>query len=269
MASAPKPVPPVLKPITQFVTRGRELVRAKKDEAIAYHCFKHAMDIGLKLHDKSPESEAFLMDLMTELEAMKPHLAGRSREEQKEACETFAKSVLAQADAQEQAGVVDKGTAQAYYAASTFFEILKQFDPNGQLDPDTKQLVLYAKYRANEIITALKEGRVPVFDMGAPNAASDEAPGPTTSPSAPPPAPRDDIPMAKPIPASVVPPLSSSAPPVTMRAPTSFGQPITSLSKAKKSDCLEYIKFARAALEAEDVPLTIERLQAALSMLHQ
>jgi vacuolar protein sorting-associated protein VTA1 len=266
------PIPPVLKPITPYVQRGRELMRANGDEVIAYHCFKHAMDMGIKLNDKSPECQGFLMELMHDLETMKPHLKGRSQEDLKATCEAFGNAVFQRADAIDQAGNADKSTAQSFYAASSFFEILKQFDPSKELDPDIKQMVIYAKWKAADILKALKEGRKPT--PGGKGGSDDfqedtHAPPPVaaTKASSPVSTTHEDVPVARPAQtthASVTPPPSTS----DTRRTATFTRQASSLSKPRKADCLEYIKFARAALEADDVALTVERLQAALALLH-
>jgi vacuolar protein sorting-associated protein VTA1 len=58
------------------------------------------------------------------------------------------------------AGLASKETAKTYYAAVTFFQILDQFGSDDDGAADRKQC-LYAKWKATDILTALKEGRVP------------------------------------------------------------------------------------------------------------
>jgi len=268
MASNDK-VPAVLKPINPFILRARELIRAGGDKVVAYHCFKHAMDLGLKLNDKSPECKAFLMELIKELETMNPSIQGKSQDELKTICENFAQNVFQRADAIDKAGNADKGTAQSYYAAATFFEILKQFSPDKELDPDIKQEVVYAKWRAAEIVRAIKEGRkpeppnssgdMPSYSEDHQDAHDTRDEQPHIPPAVQAPPPRNDIPIARP-------PAPGMAVPARV---ASYGQPVTALSKPKRADCLETLRFARAAIEADDIPAAIERLQAVLALLHE
>jgi vacuolar protein sorting-associated protein VTA1 len=259
-------IPAVLKPITPYVLRGRELMKVKGDEVVAYHCFKHAMDLGIKLNDKSPECQGFLLHLMGELETMNQHLKGRSQEELKTICENYAQAVFQRADSVDKAGNADQSTAKTFYAAASFFEILKQFDPAKELEPDIKQLVIYSKWKAADILKAIKEGRKPT--PGGPQDGStpdhhEDAPhsNPSPPPAAPTFTPKEDIPVAR--------PAAVHAPSAPAARNQTFTRQVSSLSRTKKADCLEYIKFARAALEADDVDMTIERLQAALALLHE
>jgi vacuolar protein sorting-associated protein VTA1 len=263
-------VPLVLKPINPYILRGRELTKANGDKLVAFHCFKHAMDMGIKLNDKSPECQGFLMELIGELEAMKPSIAGKSQEELKSACENFAQAVFQRADGIDKAGNADKATAQSFYAAASFLEILKQFSPEKELDPDIKQLAVYAKWRAAEIVKAIREGRKPTppgNGEGVEEHGHSEEDAPSLPPAAPTHSPASaSIPVARPPAPGVTVTSSPSAP---ARPTASFMRQASSLNKAKKADCLENIRFARAALEADDIGATVERLNAVLALLHE
>ena len=54
--------------------------------------------------------------------------------------------------------MADKGTARTFYAAGNFFDILAQF---GELSEEVKQKKKYAKWKAADILAAIKEGRAP------------------------------------------------------------------------------------------------------------
>ena len=259
------PIPPLLKPITPYVQRGRELMRAKGDEVVAYHCFKHAMEMGIKLNDKSPESQGLLIEIMNDLETMKPHLAGISKDDLKDKCESFAQAVFDRADAIDLAGNADRSTAQTFYAAASFFEILKQFNDNRELDPEIKKMTIYSKWKAAEILKAVKEGRKPSPGGTAGGDASGEDHHESEPSQLPVTPAREKVADFIPVAHMVETPKPSSEPRKPM---TPFTRQMSSLSKAQKSDCLEYIKFARAALEADDIQATVERLQAALALLH-
>jgi len=261
-------IPPELKPITAYVLRGKELIRSGADEVVAYHCFKYAVELGIKLNDKSTECKDFLIELMTELEAMKPHLQGKSDEDLRAACENFAQAVFQRADSIDKAGNSDKSTAQTFYAASTFFDILKQFSEHKDLEPDIKQQAKYAKYRAAEILRAIKEGRKPIpSDMPEEGNAFEAASSSGPAQQQPPPhEAEEDIPVAYSVKTSQV---SVSTATTSVRTFTPGGKVSSSLSRVQKSDALEYIKFARASLEADDISMAAERLQKALSLMYE
>ena len=53
---------------------------------------------------------------------------------------------------------LSKNTARSFYAASIFFEILKQFGDCPE-DVDTKRV--YSKWKSADIVKAIREGRRP------------------------------------------------------------------------------------------------------------
>lgn len=53
----------------------------------------------------------------------------------------------------------DRNTARSFYAAGTFFDILGLFD--AEIHPDIQEKAKYAKYKAAEILKAVREGRQP------------------------------------------------------------------------------------------------------------
>lgn len=44
---------------------------------------------------------------------------------------------------------------------------------------------------------------------------------------------------------------------------------LASLPRNRKDDAVEFVKFARAAIEANDVELAIQRLQSALALMYE
>lgn len=243
-------IPVNLKPITPFVLRGKEVLKGAGDEVVAYHCYKYALELGMRL-PKCSEGQAFLLGLMDELERIKPHLAGRSVEDLKITCETFAHQVFARADQADRAGEADRTTAQTFYAAASFLEILKQF-PGADEDEELAEQILYAKFKATDILKAVKEGRRP-------------APGP---PNASPP--EDAEEAAAPVVAAPAPVAAAAKPrPYVAPSPAALNLPVSSghVSKEAKADALELLRFARAAIEADDYAVGVARLQQALGRL--
>ena len=78
-----------------------------------------------------------------------------------------------------------RNTARTFYAAGPFFDILKQF---GELEIDVQEKTKYCKFKAADILKAIKEGRTP--KPGAPGEEVDTTPtvtdqlptAPTTAP---------------------------------------------------------------------------------------
>jgi len=83
-------------------------------------------------------------------------------------CRAFADKVFERANGPDRAGMADKSTARTFYAAATFYEILLQFYPKleneddkveSQIEEDEKRV--YCKWKATEILKAIREGRTP------------------------------------------------------------------------------------------------------------
>jgi len=86
-----------------------------------------------------------------------------SKEEGKQILQQFALDTFGMADDQDRAGNATRDTARTFYASGIFMDALKQF---GELEPDVEEKAKYAKYKAQDIAKALKEGRKP--SPGAP-----------------------------------------------------------------------------------------------------
>ncbi|KAH9273985.1 hypothetical protein BASA83_003620 [Batrachochytrium salamandrivorans] len=67
--------------------------------------------------------------------------------------ENFALRIFINADNEDRAGRASKKTAKTFLAASIFLELLKTF---GALDSEVQQKIRYAKFKAADIIKALK-----------------------------------------------------------------------------------------------------------------
>jgi len=82
----------------------------------------------------------------------------------------MADKVFDKADSEDRGGVANKGTAKSFYAAGTFYEICQQFykksvdeetDETLEMREEEEQRRLYCKWKATEILNAIKEGRTP------------------------------------------------------------------------------------------------------------
>jgi vacuolar protein sorting-associated protein VTA1 len=163
----PLEIPPELKKITPFVRRAEELDRDKtspESRLVAYYCRQYAVHIGIPLTGSSAAAKACLGHLLGSLEQEKPAMDTFTREESAFLCRKFANQVFDKTDAEDRQGYADKNTAKAFYAAATFLEILQQFADDNDTSEETaedKRRVIYSKWKATEILKAIKEGRQP------------------------------------------------------------------------------------------------------------
>ncbi|KAJ1341763.1 hypothetical protein BSLG_003658 [Batrachochytrium salamandrivorans] len=127
--------PEELKFVATFLQRGQEL--REREPIIAYYCNYYSAKLAIEKGATSKESQIFLLNLLDALEQDKVNLAGN---------EAIGNDVVGK-------------TAKTFLAASIFLELLKTF---GALDSEVQQKIRYAKFKAADIIKALKEGRVPV-----------------------------------------------------------------------------------------------------------
>ena len=183
-------LPPSLKKIHVFLKRAEELDRDKSNpesRVVAYNCRQYAVLIGIPLVSSSSSSsnddggaaaKASLSQLLTALETEKQAMTVFSKNEHWKICRKVADRVFEKADAEDRAGAANKGTARSFYAAGTFYEILQQFhneeirNKNGaELNEDEASVAehievedqrrIYCKWKATDILTAIKEGRTP------------------------------------------------------------------------------------------------------------
>jgi len=174
---APLKIPPELKRITQYIRRAEELDNDKtkpESRLVAYYCRQYAVQSGISLA-KSDASRNCLGDILAELEKEKEPMSAFSKEEAYVVSRKFAVDVFDKADAEDRGGVANKGTAKTFYAAAVFLEVLEQFDDVSEEDiKENKQKRIYAKWKATEILKAIKEGRE-ILPGGYSEEAGDDA----------------------------------------------------------------------------------------------
>ena len=161
----PLAIPPELKKISPFVRRAEELDRDKtspESRLVAYYCRQYAVHTGIPLASSSPAAKKCLGHLLGALEAEKPAMDNFTRDEAAFLCRKFATTVFEKADNEDRHGAASKTTARAFYAAASFLQILEQFEPEGsEANEEDRKRILYAKWKATDILKALKEGRTP------------------------------------------------------------------------------------------------------------
>jgi vacuolar protein sorting-associated protein VTA1 len=171
MSPLSKSAPPSLKKIVVFLRRAEELDHDKSPESrvVAYNCRQYAVLTGIPLAGTDATAKSCLGKLLDELEKEKSAMSTFSKAEHWAICRKVADRVFDKADGEDRAGLADKGTAKTFYAAGTFYEILQQFYPeNKDGDDEMKDQIeeeeqkrLYCKWKATDILNAIKEGREP------------------------------------------------------------------------------------------------------------
>ena len=293
-------VPADFKACRAFLQRAEELDRDTTNpnsKVVAFYCRQYAMELGIALRDRASDAEGatkFLLGLMDELEGEKQSLGDVSREEGEQIVFQFANEVFARADSEDRARRAGKQTAKTFYAASVFFDAMKQFGERGE---EVEEKTRYAKWKATEILKAIKEGREivpggPGEPESPPPPSHDDipaAPEPPSAPafsappppafSAPPPPAYETFPVPAPAPAAPPPPAAiprayspppaamAPPPPASAFQPPPIANPGKVPTKAQFDDAIEYCKFAIAAMEVKDTALALDRLRGAFSSL--
>ena len=160
-------IPPVLKKISPFIKRAEELDKdttAAESRIVAYYCRQYAVHLGIQLAGSAPEGKACLGDILGDLEKEKTAMDNFTKDEAGFLCRKFAYSIFEKADAEDRAGNAGKATAKTFYAAVSFLEILSQFSSGDEEDEqavEDRKKIKYCKWKATDILKALKEGRTP------------------------------------------------------------------------------------------------------------
>ncbi|KAI8086102.1 Vta1 like-domain-containing protein [Halteromyces radiatus] len=166
-------IPEELKYLAPYIQRGQEL--DNREPIVAYYAYYYAVKLAISRGPSNKTTNAYLSQLLDSLEVKKQAL-GSDNEAIKDDLvgyahvENFALKVFLNADNEDRAGRATKKTAKTFLAASVFLEILKTF---GDLDTEVEGKIKYAKWKAADIIKALREGRVPA--PGAPGEQENES----------------------------------------------------------------------------------------------
>lgn len=161
---SPLHIPPELKKITQYVRRGEELQgqASPKTTIMAYHCFQYACQIGIPLAT-TPAAKQCISLILDILEKDRPKMENFTIDEKYQLCREFAISVFDKADEEDRSGNSNKNTAKTFYASATFLDVLRQFHKEDEEETDEiveeGKMSFYAKWKATEILKAIKEGR--------------------------------------------------------------------------------------------------------------
>ncbi|KAJ2694535.1 hypothetical protein GGH99_000635 [Coemansia sp. RSA 1285] len=176
-----KNLPDELRDLAPYLQRAHEV--AKVDPVVSYFSKYYAVRVGITGGGSSSgsggdrtstkESQAYLAGLMDQLEDEKKRLgADESMRDDGAAsrhCATFALRVFAKADTEDREMRATRTTARNFIVASQFLQIVAAFGP---LPDDVAEKIRYAKWRAAEILRAIREGRQPSAPSGAAAAAA-------------------------------------------------------------------------------------------------
>lgn len=177
----PLTIPPELKKLTPYVRRAEELDKDKanaESRLVAYYSRQYAVHVGIDLAT-SAAGKTCLGELLSALEKEKAAMDCFTRDEAKFLCRKFADKIFDKADLEDRMGEATKDTAKTFYAAASFLEILNQFyknDDESEEIVEIKKRAVYGKWKATEILKAIKEGRQPTpGGYGEDNAEEEEA----------------------------------------------------------------------------------------------
>jgi len=271
-------IPAALKGITPYVRRAAEVEKTDDPRAhvVAYFCRTYAMEQGLKISqtDKSKEVQGFLLSMLDQLEKEKKEHPDLGNLEAAEVVVTgYAQEKLAEAEDEYLGHRANKNTARKYYAAASFFEVLATFKEEKKLDDATKKSSLFAKWRATEILKAIKEGRPPIPDEDEDlkqgiDEEDDEDDMPPPAPTGKP-QPRDfgleDDDADEEEERAISRKPAKSKPKRNVSRQNSAGA--SGLTEEQKADAAEYTRFALRAIETDDIKIAIQHLESALREL--
>jgi len=132
---------------------------------VAYYCRQYAVMTGISLPNSTPGAKACLSAILNDLEVEKGPMSNFTKEEAEVITRGFAANVFDKADEVDRAGLADKSTARTFYASAVFYDVLQQFTKKDDAEEEgtdafeDQQKRVYAKWKATEILKAIKEGR--------------------------------------------------------------------------------------------------------------
>jgi len=225
------------KMLRPFVGRAKETKQA--EPCISYYCLKYAAEKAMELYKATGDQEC-RAEVSKLLDQCQSSTVDMTDVEGRAYCEEFAIKLFGNLDAAEKAGGANKRMAGQFLVASTFFEILRQFDPDGELDSKMQEMQTYACWKAAQIAKCVKQGTIPPPGPKGWTPEPDAAPAegfalpcaPPPHPAHPPPPPPD---MSQPLPgldaASLGLPTIPDGDPLQAQL-ASLGQPSVNVSSA-------------------------------------
>ncbi|KAI9492028.1 Vta1 like-domain-containing protein [Zychaea mexicana] len=215
-------IPADIKYIAPYIQRGQEL--SERDPIVSYYAQYYAVKMAISKGPSNKETNAYLSQLLDKLEQVKTALGANNEAITSDLVgyahlENFALKVFLNADNEDRSGKASKKTAKTFLAASIFLELLKTFD---DLDPEIEAKIKYAKWKAADIMKALREGRTPTPGAPGEQQQEDEEMAPPSN-------------FTAPLPgnASAELPPNFTPPPPASATPSSPGQPSSSTTMSQ------------------------------------
>ena len=146
-----------VKPYFTYAAQMRESV-----PIMAYHCKFFAVKRGLALCNDNPgdmanKAKSFLVNELSDLEAMKAAMGDVAQDDLKFHVENFVLSVFAQTDKDERTcETITRKNAVDFKRTKDFIEILELFE--GAMTDEWNERKRYCVYKAGTIMKALKNG---------------------------------------------------------------------------------------------------------------
>ncbi|KAF9356242.1 hypothetical protein BGX34_010021 [Mortierella sp. NVP85] len=173
-------LPDELKHIGTYLQRAAEI--QERDPIISYYATYYAAKLAVPKTNQSNRAtvEQLLVTLEKQKksfgdnEAISNDLVGYAH------IENFALRIFTMADNEDRNGQSSKKTARNFVAAANYLEILKVF---GDIDSEVEGKIKYSKWRAAEILKAIRDGRQPAPppDANKPKEEPSFSPGPDQS----------------------------------------------------------------------------------------
>ncbi|KAI8602531.1 Vta1 like-domain-containing protein [Dissophora ornata] len=159
-------LPEGLKSIGPYLQRAAQL--QERDPVVSYYANYYAAKLAIPKAGQDNANRAFVVELLDTLEkqrkeigdneAISNDLVGGAH------IENFALKIFSKADDEDRAGQGSQKTAKNFVAAANFLELLKVF---GDIDSEVEEKIKYSKWRAAEIVKAIRDGRQPAPPPGA------------------------------------------------------------------------------------------------------
>ncbi|KAK3841453.1 MAG: Vta1 like-domain-containing protein [Linnemannia gamsii] len=161
-------VPEALKSITPFLQRAAQL--QEREPVVSYYSNYYAAKLAIQKASKDNSCRPFIVELLVVLEEQKKDMGDNEAITSELVgyahVENFAIKIFSKADDEDRAGQGSQKTAKNFVAAANFLELLKVF---GDIDSEVEEKIKYAKWRAADIVKAIRDGRQPAPPPGANN----------------------------------------------------------------------------------------------------
>ncbi|KAF9357597.1 hypothetical protein BGX26_003441 [Mortierella sp. AD094] len=162
-------VPEGLKSIAPYLQRAAQL--QEREPIVSYYCTVttnyYAAKIAIPKAGQD-NNRAFVMELLDTLEKQRKQIGDNEAISNDLVgyayIENFALKIFSKADDEDHAGQGSQKTAKNFVAAANFLELLKVF---GEVDSEVEKKIKYSKWRAAEIVKAIRDGRQPAPPPGA------------------------------------------------------------------------------------------------------